>query len=92
MMRSPGIQDGLESTGVTPLVGKNFECDVWYVGNRSLIPNLRIICSTVLIVVMRSGINEAGQSIMSEFKGSATVQFDHGEKSNQQPHSQASLI
>jgi sugar transferase EpsL len=63
-------------TGWAQINGRNaisweekFRCDVWYVDNRSLWLDLKILAITVLNVVMRKGINQQGQATVEAFKG-----------------------
>jgi lipopolysaccharide/colanic/teichoic acid biosynthesis glycosyltransferase len=67
----PGI------TGWAQINGRNaisweqkFELDVWYVDNRSLWLDLKILGLTVLRVFQRHGINAPGSATMPEFTGS----------------------
>jgi sugar transferase EpsL len=66
----PGI------TGWAQVKGRNtlrwhdrFRYDVWYVDNRSLWLDLRIICMTVLQVFRRHGISSEGEATAAEFTG-----------------------
>ncbi len=43
--------------------------DVWYVDNRSLVLDLRILALTVLKVVRREGVSEEGHATMTPFAG-----------------------
>ena len=45
--------------------------DVWYVDNRSLWLDLRILLETVVKVLRRDGISAAGEATMPEFQGTA---------------------
>lgn len=63
-------------TGWAQINGRNavswqerFAMDVWYVDNRNLWLDLRILLLTVRKVVVREGINEEGQVTMSKFTG-----------------------
>jgi sugar transferase EpsL len=69
----PGI------TGWAQVNGRNaigweerFAMDVWYVDNRSLALDLRIIAMTVRALVRRDGISAPGEATMSRFTGSRT--------------------
>lgn len=71
----PGI------TGWAQINGRNaiswdekFAMDVWYVNNQSLWLDLCILRRTVIKVLVREGINAAGEATMPKFKGSATKQ------------------
>ncbi len=66
----PGI------TGWAQINGRNaiswpekFALDVWYVDNRSLWLDLKIVWRTVAKVVRREGISAAGEATMPPFKG-----------------------
>ena len=63
-------------TGWAQVNGRNaisweekFELDVWYVDNRSLWLDLKIVFMTFLQALRRKGINQPGQATMEEFKG-----------------------
>jgi lipopolysaccharide/colanic/teichoic acid biosynthesis glycosyltransferase len=66
----PGI------TGWAQINGRNaiswpekFDLDVWYVDNRTLWLDLRIMILTVQRVLMRDGISAAGNATMPKFTG-----------------------
>jgi lipopolysaccharide/colanic/teichoic acid biosynthesis glycosyltransferase len=68
----PGI------TGWAQVHGRNaisweekFDHDVWYVDNRSLVLDARILLMTIAQVVRREGISHEGAATMPEFMGSA---------------------
>ena len=68
---APGI------TGWAQVNGRNaiswearFERDVWYVDNWSLWLDAKILLVTLLAVVRREGISQAGHATMPEFRGS----------------------
>lgn len=68
----PGI------TGLAQVRGRNlltwdekFAHDVWYVDNRSLALDLRILCATVWTVLRRDGIAAPGSPTAHEFTGNA---------------------
>jgi sugar transferase EpsL len=68
----PGI------TGWAQIHGRNgisweekFDLDVWYVDHRSLWLDLKILAITLLRVVQREGITEAGHATASEFLGTS---------------------
>jgi lipopolysaccharide/colanic/teichoic acid biosynthesis glycosyltransferase len=48
--------------------------DVWYVDNRSLLLDARILARTVSQVVVRKGIAHPGAATMPEFTGSAPIE------------------
>lgn len=67
----PGI------TGWAQINGRNaisweekFELDVWYVENRSIWLDVRIILMTVRKILLREGISSPGEATMPEFMGS----------------------
>ena len=69
------VKPGL--TGWAQVHGRNslswdekFRLDVWYVDNRSLILDLRIIQLTMTTLIRRNGITAAGQATTTPFKGS----------------------
>jgi len=69
----PGI------TGWAQINGRNaiswdekFALDIWYVDNRSLWLDLRIIWLTIRKVMKREGISAAGEATMPKFKGSGS--------------------
>lgn len=66
----PGI------TGWAQVNGRNnvpweerFKMDVWYVDNRNLLLDLKILWMTVLKVVKRSDVSQEGHATMTEFMG-----------------------
>jgi lipopolysaccharide/colanic/teichoic acid biosynthesis glycosyltransferase len=67
----PGI------TGWAQVNGRNastwderLQLDVWYVDNRSLALDTRILIRTVVLVCSRDGITAPGEATMKEFRGS----------------------
>jgi len=73
-MRRHEVRPGL--TGWAQVNGRNaisweekFELDVWYVENRSLWLDLKIIAMTILKVLRREGISQEGRATMEEFMG-----------------------
>lgn len=68
----PGI------TGLAQVSGRNelswddrFALDVWYVDNRTMWLDLKILARTVLKVLKREGVSQAGQATMLPFEGGA---------------------
>ena len=68
------VRPGL--TGWAQVNGRNglswpdkFRQDVWYVDNRSLILDARILLKTIKIVNKREGVNADNQATMSAFEG-----------------------
>ena len=49
--------------------GERFELDIWYVENRSLLLDLRILMMTIGKVLRREGITEGAAATMSKFTG-----------------------
>ncbi|QPJ61258.1 MAG: sugar transferase [Candidatus Nitronauta litoralis] len=49
---------------------EKFELDVWYVDNRSLWIDIKILCTTMLKILKRQMISEEGQTALPKFKGS----------------------
>jgi lipopolysaccharide/colanic/teichoic acid biosynthesis glycosyltransferase len=73
--RRHDVRPGL--TGWAQINGRNalsweekFAADVWYVDNRSLWLDLRILILTVIAVLDRRGISAAGEATMPPFTGS----------------------
>ena len=67
---SPGI------TGWSQVNGRNnitweekFKLDVWYVDNRSMVMDIKILFLTILKIFKREGISAKGEATMSEFMG-----------------------
>ena len=64
-------------TGWAQINGRNaisweekFEFDVWYVENRSLILDIKILCKTLTVLIKRTGISASDTVTMPEFLGS----------------------
>jgi len=67
----PGITGWAQVNGRNAITWEEkFKLDVWYVDNRSLWLDIRIIAMTIWKILKREGINQAGQATMEEFKGS----------------------
>lgn len=69
----PGI------TGLAQVRGRNsltweekFDLDVWYVDNRTLWLDLRLLAETVVVALRREGVHDQDGSIVKPFLGSAT--------------------
>lgn len=74
----PGITGWAQINGRNLLTWeKRFEYDVWYVENRSLMLDLKILWLTLLIVLKREGISAEGEATMSEFMGSPSPDEAH---------------
>jgi lipopolysaccharide/colanic/teichoic acid biosynthesis glycosyltransferase len=73
----PGI------TGFAQINGRNqitweekFELDVWYVDNKSIWLDFKILFFTITKVIAREGINSSNEMIMPHFKGSKNGDLD----------------
>jgi lipopolysaccharide/colanic/teichoic acid biosynthesis glycosyltransferase len=67
----PGVTGWAQINGRNALGWEEkFELDVWYVENRSFWLDLKIILMTIKKVLIRDGINAAGEATMSRFTGS----------------------
>jgi len=70
----PGITGWVQVNGRNSLTWEQkFELDVWYVDHRSFWLDVKILCLTVLQVLRRDGISQAGHATMPEFLGSPTA-------------------
>lgn len=68
----PGITGWAQVNGRNALSWEEkFKLDVWYVDNRSLWLDIRILWLTVKKVVVREGISAAGEATMPRFVGQA---------------------
>jgi lipopolysaccharide/colanic/teichoic acid biosynthesis glycosyltransferase len=68
----PGITGWCQVNGRNALDwDAKFALDTWYVENRSLWLDLRILARTVPAVLRRQGISQAGHATMPEFTGNA---------------------
>lgn len=66
----PGITGWAQVNGRNAITWeKKFELDIWYVDNRSLGLDLKILWMTVVAVATRRGISAAGNATMPEFVG-----------------------
>lgn len=67
----PGITGWAQVNGRNALSWDDkFKLDVWYVDNRTLWLDIKILWLTVSKVVLREGISAAGEATMSKFTGS----------------------
>ncbi|MEO1866361.1 MAG: sugar transferase [Pseudomonadota bacterium] len=67
----PGITGWAQVNGRNALTWEEkFELDVWYVDNRSMWLDMKILFKTVLQVLKRDGISHGGDATMPRFKGS----------------------
>ena len=68
----PGITGWAQVNGRNAISWEDkFKLDIWYVYNRSLLIDLKIIAMTVGNVLLCRGVSQKGQATMEEFKGSA---------------------
>ncbi|MFS2048318.1 sugar transferase [Variovorax sp. Varisp41] len=68
----PGITGWAQINGRNTLSWEEkFKLDVWYVDNRTLWLDLRVLWLTVKKVIVREGISAAGEATMPRFTGSA---------------------
>ncbi|MEM9045867.1 MAG: sugar transferase [Pseudomonadota bacterium] len=68
----PGLTGWAQVNGRNALNWREkFELDVWYVDNRSLILDLRIMLMTIGAVVGRRGVSAPGEATMPRFLGNA---------------------
>jgi len=69
----PGITGWAQVNGRNALTWEEkFKLDVWYVNNRSLWLDLKIIAMTIWKILIREGINQPGQATMEEFNPQIT--------------------
>jgi len=69
----PGITGWAQVNGRNAISWEErFALDVWYVDNRSLGLDIRILARTVAAVLRRQGINAMGDASMPEFEGGKT--------------------
>jgi len=66
----PGITGWAQVNGRNDISWEEkFTLDVWYVQNQSLWLDLRIISKTIVSVVSRQGVTQAGEATMSRYTG-----------------------
>lgn len=69
----PGITGWAQVNGRNAITWEEkFRLDLWYVDNRSFLLDLRIILLTVVRIIRKEGINQAGMATAEKFRGSAT--------------------
>lgn len=67
----PGITGWAQVNGRNAISWEEkFKLDVWYVDNKSLWLDVKILCLTVVKVFRREGISQQGQATMEKFMGS----------------------
>lgn len=68
----PGITGWAQVNGRNAITWEEkFELDVWYVDNRSIGLDLKILAMTVMTVLSRRGTSAVGEATMPEFMGTA---------------------
>ncbi len=76
----PGITGWAQVRGRNALSWEErFALDVWYVDNRSLLLDLRILLMTVASVARREGVCQPGHATMAEFMGSKRPEATNGD-------------
>ena len=66
----PGISGWAQCHGRNAISWtEKFKLDVWYVDNLSLMTDLKVIWLTIIKVLKRADINEAGHATMEAFNG-----------------------
>lgn len=66
----PGITGWAQANGRNAISwDEKFAMDVWYIDNRSLVLDLRVLALTVLKVFKREGISAVGEATMPRFNG-----------------------
>jgi len=69
----PGVTGWAQINGRNALSWEEkFKLDVWYVDNRSMLLDIKILWLTVRKVLLRDGISAAGEATMPRFTGSLT--------------------
>ncbi|PRY93145.1 lipopolysaccharide/colanic/teichoic acid biosynthesis glycosyltransferase [Hasllibacter halocynthiae] len=84
----PGLTGWAQVNGRNAIAWEEkFELDLWYVENRTLLLDLRIIATTVSKVLRREGVAAAGEATMPPFTGGPGVgqggQGGRGDQGNQ---------
>ena len=70
----PGLTGWAQINGRNALSwNEKFALDIWYVDNRSLVLDLRILMATIASVVRRDGISADGEATMAAFRGNETT-------------------
>lgn len=66
----PGITGWAQINGRNEITWEDkFKLDIWYVDNRSIWLDIKIMCRTIRKVLRKDGINETGQATVSKFTG-----------------------
>jgi lipopolysaccharide/colanic/teichoic acid biosynthesis glycosyltransferase len=67
----PGVTGWAQINGRNAISWENkFELDIWYVDNRSLWLDMKVILLTIKKVLVRDGISAEGEATMTKFTGS----------------------
>ena len=67
----PGVTGWAQVNGRNAITWEEkFRLDIWYVDNRSFLLDLRIILLTVVRIIRKEGINQAGMATAEKFRGS----------------------
>lgn len=75
----PGITGWAQVNGRNAISWEDkFKLDVWYVNNRSLWLDLKILFITIKKVVKTEGITQRGVATVEPFKGTRSVEGGHG--------------
>lgn len=70
----PGITGWAQVNGRNAISWEHkFELDIWYVNNRSLWLDIKILCLTLKKVLVRDGISAEGEATMSKFTGNSSL-------------------
>lgn len=76
----PGITGWAQVNGRNAISWEEkFDLDVWYVDNRSIALDMKILWLTLAQAFSRTGINAAGHATMPEFMGSETQTGEEGQ-------------
>lgn len=68
----PGVTGWAQINGRNALDwNSKFELDVWYVENRTILLDIKILCLTVWKVIRRDGISHGDEATMPRFEGSS---------------------
>jgi lipopolysaccharide/colanic/teichoic acid biosynthesis glycosyltransferase len=71
----PGITGWAQINGRNAISwGEKFALDVWYVENRNLWLDLKILWLTVWKIISRDGISAPGEATMPRFMGKESIQ------------------
>jgi len=83
----PGITGWAQVSGRNAISWEEkFACDLWYVENRSIWLDIKILWRTVVTVFKREGINQEGEATMAKFQGTKAA---HAKPQSRQGESKA---